>query len=109
MELKMREYMSHEAEMRSAFGRWSGLVRRVWQWRARKDLKTLLKFSDYQLRDIGLSRHDVVQLIEMPLSRDLTWELERRGREWDQVLPGDAPEAPKAAPKPHRTAAACTS
>ena len=103
----MREYMRHEAEMRSAFGRFTGLVRRVLQWRARKDLKTLLKLSDYQLRDIGLSRSDLVQLIELPLSRDLTWELEQRNCEWDQVLV----EEPKAQPpvKPAKTTVvACT-
>lgn len=77
----MRDYIIHEAQSRAAFGRLSALVRRITNWQTRKDLKTLLKMSDYQLRDIGLNKVQVLGLINLPLSCDLRWEIERLGHE----------------------------
>ena len=77
----MRDYIIHEAQSRAAFGRLSALVRRITNWQTRKDLKTLLKMSDYQLRDIGLNKVQVLGLINLPLSCDLAWELERLGKD----------------------------
>lgn len=81
----MRDYIIHEAQSRAAFGRLSALVRRITNWQTRKDLKCLLKMSDYQLRDIGLSKAQVLGLVNLPLSCDLAWELERLGHEAEKL------------------------
>ena len=82
----MRDYILHEAQSRAAHGLLGALKRKLENWRARKDLKTLLRFSDYQLRDIGLTRADLRALISRPSDCDLMWELERQHREADVQL-----------------------
>jgi uncharacterized protein YjiS (DUF1127 family) len=74
----MRDFEINEANSRAAFGRLTWIVRVVTNWRMRKDLKRLQKFSDYQLRDIGVSRVELHRLIRIPLYTDRTWETERR-------------------------------
>ncbi len=74
----MRDYEINEAQSRLAYGRLTWLVRVVTNWRMRKDLKRMQLFSDYQLRDIGLTRHELNQLTCLPLDRDTAWETERR-------------------------------
>jgi uncharacterized protein YjiS (DUF1127 family) len=78
LEVIMRDYEINEAQSRLAYGRLTWLVRMVGNWRMRKDLKRLQGFSDYQLRDIGLTRGDLHQLLCMPLDVDMAWEAERR-------------------------------
>lgn len=90
----MRDYMIHEAQSRAAFGRLSTWVRRVTNWRTRKDLKTLIKMSDYQLRDIGLTRPQLLGLISLPISCDLHWELERLGHEARNLAPEETRTLP---------------
>ena len=74
----MRDFEINEANSRAAFGRFTWIVRMVTNWRMRKDLKRLQKFSDYQLRDIGVSRVELHRMICIPLSTDRAWETERR-------------------------------
>ena len=74
----MRDYEINEAQSRLAYGRFTWLARLAGNWQMRKDLKKLRVFSDYQLRDIGLSRHELNQLVRLPLDRDTIWETERR-------------------------------
>ena len=74
----MRDFEISEANSRAAFGRFTWIMRMVANWRMRKDLKRLQRFSDYQLRDIGLSRADLHRLVCMPLDTDISWESERR-------------------------------
>jgi uncharacterized protein YjiS (DUF1127 family) len=81
----MRDYMIHEAQSRAAFGRLSGWFRRVTNWRTRRDLKTLLKMNDYQLKDIGLTRPQLMGLISLPHSCNLSWEIERLGHEAQNI------------------------
>ncbi len=90
----MRDYIIHEAQSRAAFGRLSTWVRRVSNWRTRKDLKTLTKMSDYQLRDIGLTRPQLLGLINLPISCDLHWELERLGHNRQNLLPEESQSLP---------------
>jgi uncharacterized protein YjiS (DUF1127 family) len=78
LEVIMRDYEINEAQSRLAYGRLTWLVRMVGNWRMRKDLKRLQGFSDYQLRDIGLTRWDLQRLINLPLDIDTAWEAERR-------------------------------
>jgi uncharacterized protein YjiS (DUF1127 family) len=73
----MRDYIVNEVQSRQAYGRVTWLVRMVGNWRMRSDLKRLRKYSDYQLRDIGLERQDLERLIAAPLNFDHTWHLEK--------------------------------
>ncbi len=79
----MRDYILHEAQTRQPQGLLRMLKRKLENWRARKDLRTLLRFSDYQLRDVGLTRADLRALLSRPSDCDLMWELERQHRETD--------------------------
>ncbi len=90
----MRDYIIHEARSRAAFGRLSAWVRRLTNWRTRKDLKTLLKMNDHQLKDIGLNRFQLLGLVKLPLSCDLRWELERLGHETPNLSPEDPQSLP---------------
>jgi uncharacterized protein YjiS (DUF1127 family) len=74
----MRDFEINEAQSRQAFGRFSRLVRVVTNWRMRKTLKHLCGFSDHQLRDIGISRHELNRLGRLPLDTDMAWDMERR-------------------------------
>jgi uncharacterized protein YjiS (DUF1127 family) len=74
----MRDFESSEIQSRLAYGQVTWLVRLVKNWRMRKHLKALQHFSDYQMRDIGLSRGELNYLIRLPLDMDVSWDLERR-------------------------------
>jgi uncharacterized protein YjiS (DUF1127 family) len=74
----MRDYCQHEAASRMAYGRWTWVMRVFGNWRMRSDLRRLQQFNDHQLRDIGLSREDLVFFLSRPLGSDICWELERR-------------------------------
>lgn len=73
----MRDYCLNEASSRAAYGRLTWVVRLVHNWRMRKTLKQLSKLADYQLRDIGLPRNVLQQLIGFPLATDIVWEMQR--------------------------------
>jgi uncharacterized protein YjiS (DUF1127 family) len=73
----MREFEISEARSRQAYGQVTWIVRMVKNWRMRKDLKRLQGFSDYQLRDIGLTRGDLNRLMCLPLDIDMVWQVER--------------------------------
>jgi len=73
----MRDYIHQEVQNRRAYGRFTAVVRFVKNWAMRKDLKTLLRMSDYQLRDIGLTRAELCRLVDLPVALDLGFELER--------------------------------
>ncbi len=73
----MRDYIHQEVQNRQAYGRFTAVVRFVKNWTMRKDLKTLLRMSDYQLRDIGLTRPELCRLVDLPVHHDLEFELER--------------------------------
>jgi uncharacterized protein YjiS (DUF1127 family) len=74
----MREFCQHEASSRMAYGRWTWAMRVLGNWRMRSDLKRIQKFSDYQLRDIGLTQDDLSFFLSLPLNSDVCWETERR-------------------------------
>ena len=73
----MREYALHEARSRLAYGRLTGLVRLVRNWKTRNDLKRLMAMDDYMLRDIGVTRDEVRRLSRLSLTADWQWERER--------------------------------
>ncbi len=53
-------------------------VRMGYNWRERQRLEMLLGLDDARLDDLGISRHDVEQVLALPLSRNPASELERR-------------------------------
>ena len=97
----MRDYHLHDARSRQAYGRWTMLARMVANWRARKTLKLLRGFSDYQLRDIGLTRGDLECMIGAPLNVDYVAKNEREARIEDSfstaIKPVSAPSADEGA------------
>ena len=56
----MRNYVLWEAQSREAYGRFTVVARVLRNWRHRKDLKKLRAMDDHMLRDIGLSRYQVL-------------------------------------------------
>lgn len=66
--------------------RFAAVALRVVLWpvrvaRTRKVMNQLAGMSDYELRDIGLIRDDIVSAQAVPLDRDPTLLLEQRARE----------------------------
>ena len=47
-------------------------------WRHRKQIATLVDFDDHMLSDIGLTRRDVREALELPFSHDPGRELQLR-------------------------------
>ena len=47
-------------------------------WRHRKQIATLVEFDDHMLSDIGLTRRDVREALELPFSHDPGRELQVR-------------------------------
>ena len=74
----MREYVLFESRYRLAYGRWTAALRLFKNWRLRRDIRRILAMDDYLLRDIGLTRSELHQLLRLPLSADWQWEAERR-------------------------------
>ena len=73
----MREYIQFQALSRTPRGLLGALKQFIANWQLRKDLRLLMTFNDYELRDIGLTRHDLLHLIKRPSDCDLRWEMER--------------------------------
>ena len=73
----MRDYALHQAHSRLAYGRLTGLIRLVKNWKQRNDAKRMLAMDDYMLRDIGVSRGELEQLARRSLRDDWQWERER--------------------------------
>jgi uncharacterized protein YjiS (DUF1127 family) len=47
-------------------------------WKNRRQLKDLTDFDEHMLADIGLTRHDLREALELPFSSDLGRELHVR-------------------------------
>ncbi len=47
-------------------------------WKQRKQIRALVDFDDHMLADIGLSRRDVREALELPFSHDPGRELQLR-------------------------------
>lgn len=76
----MRGYVLWESQSRLAYGRFTVVLRVLRNWQHRKDLKRLLALDDYMLRDIGLTRDVLQQLMRLPLTADADWERQRLER-----------------------------
>ena len=68
---------------RHAVSQTAGVLRRALSWparvgAARRAMTQLARMSDYELRDIGLTRQDVFDVSALPLDEDPTALLARR-------------------------------
>ncbi len=75
----MRDYIIHEAQARHAYGRFSALALMFRNRSLRQQIKQLLNCSDHALREIGVTRLQLLQWRDLPWSADIAWEMERRG------------------------------
>ena len=73
----MDDYALSQARFRQSHGLWGQFLGFVTRWQARRAFRKLQNMSDYQLKDIGLSRAEVERLSSLPLSIDPTWEAEQ--------------------------------
>ena len=73
----MRDYIQFQALSRAPRGLLGALKQFIANWQLRKDLRLLMTFNDYELRDIGLTHHDLLRLIKRPSDCDLRWEMEQ--------------------------------
>ena len=55
---------------------------RYWRnWVERQKLARLLRYDEYRLEDIGITRDDLYRVLHQPLDRSPACELRRRARE----------------------------
>ncbi len=97
----MRNYIQQLAEYRAPHGLLGKLHLHYKNWCLRRDMRRLLsQLNDYQLRDIGITRHDLNWLIAQPRDCDLRWEIGRLSGCPDRLLhlAGSIPQS--GAPQP---------
>lgn len=73
----MRDYILTQSLARDSSFAFPKLRRMVRSWFVKRDLRTLERFDDYMLSDIGLSRGDLRHLRGLPLDVDLSHEMDR--------------------------------
>jgi uncharacterized protein YjiS (DUF1127 family) len=74
----MREYALNQADQ-EFYGSLFGNLRRSFRnWRKRQMLKQVHDLDDYILKDIGLDRHEVADVLHLSLDYDPIAELHRR-------------------------------
>ena len=73
----MRDYMLTQSLTRDSAFAFPKLRRMVRSWFMKRDLRTLERFDDYMLNDIGLTRGDLLHLRSLPLDVDLPYEMDR--------------------------------
>ena len=76
----MRDYALTRAHSAEATGL-PLISRLIRNWRARRAVTRLESFDDYMLRDIGVTRADVIWASGLPLSHNAALELEERARQ----------------------------
>lgn len=85
----MRDYAMTRAQSAEATGAASILSRLIRNWRARRAVTKLESFDDYMLRDIGVTRADVIWASSLPLSQNAALELEERAQQRRYRMLGD--------------------
>jgi uncharacterized protein YjiS (DUF1127 family) len=73
----MREFVLHYAESRKISHVLALIPNWIQNWLVRREFTKLSRMTDYQLRDIGLTRDEALRLSRLPLSVDPVWEAER--------------------------------
>ena len=97
----MRNYIQQQAEYRAPYGLLGKLHLRFKNWRLRRDMRRLLsQLNDYQLRDIGITRHELNWLIGQPRDCDLRWEIGQLSEHTGRVMHLDGPNPQSGMPEP---------
>ena len=73
----MRDYVLTQSLARDSAVAFPKLRRMLRSWFMRRDLRTLERFDEYMLNDIGLTRGDLRHLRGLPLDVDLPHEMKR--------------------------------
>jgi uncharacterized protein YjiS (DUF1127 family) len=74
--MKMNDYAHHMAQTAGNLDG-NSILSRLWQnWQARKSVKKLEQMDDFMLRDIGLTRDQVLWAKVQPLGTNATLALE---------------------------------
>jgi uncharacterized protein YjiS (DUF1127 family) len=75
----MRDYALHNAQSHGSLSG-AGFLATLWEnWKAHRAISNLAGFDDHMLRDIGLTRADVLWAEDLPLSVNAVMALEERG------------------------------
>ena len=83
----MRNYIQQQAEYRAPYGLLGKLHLLYMNGRLRRDMRRLLsQMNDYQLRDIGITRHELNWLIAQPRDCDLRWEVGQLSESTGRVM-----------------------
>ena len=83
----MRNYVQQQAEYRAPYGLLGKLHFHYMNWRLRRDMRRLLsQLNDHQLRDIGITRHELNWLIAQPRVCDLRWEVGQLSEHTGRVM-----------------------
>jgi uncharacterized protein YjiS (DUF1127 family) len=73
----MRDYVLTQSMRHSGRSGLGTIQRLIRNWTSRHAVAKLEKLSDHQLRDVGLSRDDLLRLKSLPLDVDPASEMER--------------------------------
>ena len=74
----MREYALNQADQQFYGSLFGGLRRYLRNWTKRRALKQVYDLDDYVLKDIGLERAELQDVLHLPLDYDPIAELHRR-------------------------------
>ncbi len=83
----MRDYALFQAEQSLQLPGGGLLLRLFTNWKARRAVRQLEDLDDFLLRDIGLSRNDVIAVADLPLTHNAIEELQEAVRGNDQLRP----------------------
>ena len=72
----MEDFIARELNNRQAYGALTWVVTMINNWKARREMRKLMDMSDLHLRDIGLSRHELLAELNRPLTAN--WDFERQ-------------------------------
>jgi uncharacterized protein YjiS (DUF1127 family) len=76
----MRDFVLNEADQHF-YGSFSGKLRLyVQNWLKRQMLRQIHELDDYLIKDLGLERWEIADVLELPLVFDPILELHRRSR-----------------------------
>jgi uncharacterized protein YjiS (DUF1127 family) len=100
----MREYIEYVAQIRAPLGLLGKLHLHYKNWCLRRDMRRLLsQLSDYQLRDIGITRFELNWLMAQPRDCDLRWEIGQLSEHTGRVIHLTGPNPQSGTPEPGAT------